>query len=198
MKLILPTTEQLKKAYCHDLTASFPPAELKPLEAIERHLAAGRYRPWCLFEGEELMGEAFLWAVKPGWALLDYLCVTPEQRNAGLGATLIEAMCAAEPHTTIFAETEAPTWAPNPALASRRQGFYRRNGARFAGFQSCVFGVVYDLIYWSDEAVPDEILMREYDAVYRGSFPADKYEKYVQIPYLPGNKPMPEMPWDEA
>jgi GNAT superfamily N-acetyltransferase len=198
MELRMPTAQQLRTVYARDLKASFPAAELKPLSAIERLAEQGRYRPWCLFDGEEIAGACFLWqGDRPGWELLDYLCIAPARRNGGLGALLLEKMREAEPNQIIFAETETPEYAADPAMALRRQNFYRRCGARFAGFQAEVFGVCYDLIYWADAPVEDAALLARYDAVYRGSFPPDKYERYIRIPRDPGAKPMPQVPWNE-
>ena len=52
---------------------AFPAAELKPLRNIEKSWAEGWYKPYCLFDGDNIVGEAFLWLGHPGWALLDYL-----------------------------------------------------------------------------------------------------------------------------
>ena len=75
MELRIPTLEQLRTVYDRDLRTAFPAAELKPLKNMEEMWAEGRYRPWCLFDGDDIAGEAFLWLGHPGWALLDYLCV---------------------------------------------------------------------------------------------------------------------------
>ena len=74
MELRMPTPEQLRTVYAADLKESFPASELKPLRAIEQMWADGRYYPWCLFDGDEIVGTCFLWMGHPGWALLDYLC----------------------------------------------------------------------------------------------------------------------------
>ena len=84
MELRIPTLEQLRTVYDRDLKEAFPSAELKPLRNMEEMWAADRYRPWCLFDGDDIVGEAFLWLGHPGWALLDYLCVSPARRNGGL------------------------------------------------------------------------------------------------------------------
>ena len=88
MELRIPSPEQLRTIYAADLKESFPPAELKPLQAIEEMWRDGWYRPWCLFDGDDIAGECFLWLGNPGWALLDYLCVSPRRRNGGVGALL--------------------------------------------------------------------------------------------------------------
>ena len=108
MELRIPTLEQLRTVYDRDLRASFPAAELKPLRNIEEMWAAGRYRPWCLFDGDDIAGEAFLWLGYPGWALLDYLCVASDRRNGGLGSVILEKLRETEGDTVIFGESEIP------------------------------------------------------------------------------------------
>ena len=90
MELRIPTLEQLRTVYDRDLRTAFPAAELKPLKNMEEMWAEGRYRPWCLFDGDDIAGEAFLWLGHPGWALLDYLCVAADRRNGGLGSVILE------------------------------------------------------------------------------------------------------------
>ena len=75
MELRLPTLEQLRTVYDADLLKAFPAAELKPLRNMEELWEVDRYRPWCLFDGDEIVGECFLWLGHPGWA----------QRGAGGG-----------------------------------------------------------------------------------------------------------------
>ena len=124
MELRIPTLEQLRTVYDRDLRASFPAAELKPLRNIVEMWAAGRYRPWCLFDGDDIAGEAFLWlGHPPGWALLDYLCVAADRRNGGLGSVILEKLREAERGNVIFGESEIPCYAPDPAMAERRLGF---------------------------------------------------------------------------
>ena len=105
MELKLATPEQVREIYERDLKVSFPPAELKPVKNILEMMEAGCYRPWCLFDGDEIVGECFLWLGRPGWALLDYLCVSPGRRNGGTGAVLLEKMRRAEPETVILGES---------------------------------------------------------------------------------------------
>ena len=90
MELRIPTLEQLRTVYDRDLRTAFPAAELKPLKNMEEMWAEGRYRPWCLFDGDDIAGEAFLWLGHPGWALLDYLCGAADRRNGGLGSVILE------------------------------------------------------------------------------------------------------------
>ncbi len=196
MELKLPTPEQLRTVYRRDLAVSFPPAELKPLRSIEEMWERGWYRPWCLFEGEEIAGECFLWLGHPGWALLDYLCVSPDRRGAGLGAALLEKIRQAEPETLIYLESEAPVHAPDAVMAKRRLGFYARCGARTAGYDTEIFGIHYRTLYLSDRPVPDGALMAEHRFVYERAFSPDKFARYIRIPW-DGNRPGERVPWDQ-
>ena len=82
MELRIPSVEQLRTIYDRDLKEAFPTAELKPLRNIEKSWAEGWYKPYCLFDGDNIVGEAFLWLGHPGWALLDYLCVSVSAATA--------------------------------------------------------------------------------------------------------------------
>ena len=197
MELRLPSLEQLEMVYERDLRVSFPAAELKPLRIIRRMLDDGLYRPWWRFDGEQIIGECFLWLGEPGWALLDYLCVSPAYRNGGTGALILEKMRERERDTVILGERELPRFAPDPAMAERRLGFYARNGARTAGYDTEMFGVPYKTLYWSDEPLPDQRVMEAHRAIYLSRFSPEKYAKYVRIPRQPDAEPLPKVAWNE-
>ena len=197
MELRIPTLEQLQTVYNSDMKSAFPAAELKPLSAIQRMWREQRYKPYCLFDGDDIVGECFLWLGHPGWALLDYLCVSSRARNAGLGALILAKLREVEPGTVIFGEAEAPEHAPDPAMAERRLGFYARNGLQTAGYDTEVFGVHYKTLYLADHKVEDAALMAEHDFVYKNSFTPEKYAKYVRIPYDPDAAPGAKVPWQQ-
>ena len=197
MKLKLASPEQVALVYARDLKPSFPPAELKPLANIQAMCRDGCYRPWCLFDGEEIAGECFLWLGRPGWALLDYLCVAESRRTSGAGALMLSEIRRAEPDTVILVESEAPVHAPAPAMAERRLGFYARNGLRTAGYDTDVFGAHYKMLYLWPEFLPDERLMEENRWIYQNRFPKEKYERYVRIPRNPEEGPIAQVPWNE-
>mgnify|MGYP000694791919 CR=1 FL=1 len=171
--------------YERDLRVSFPAAELKPLRIIRRMLDDGLYRPWCLFDGEKIIGECFC-----GWESLagpcwSYLCVSPAYRNGGTGALILEKMRERERDTVILGESELPRFAPDPAMAERRLGFYARNGARTAGYDTEMFGVPYKTLYWSDEPLPDQQVMEAHRAIYLSRFSP---EKYANTSVFPGSR----------
>ena len=195
MEMKLPTEAQLTKIYQHDLKPSFPAAELKPLREMKHEMARGEYRPWCLFDGGEIVGEAFVWTHVQGFALFDYLCVTPSRRNDGLGSLLIQKLVEAERGNVLFGESEIPDYAPDPAMAERRLAFYKRNGAQQAGYNSCVFGVPYCTLYWPEREVGDDEMAAAHAACYRSSMPKLIYKKYIQIPWDPSMGVPKKIPW---
>ena len=197
MELRLASPEQIALVYERDLKPSFPPSELKPLANIQAMCREGCYKPWCLFSGEEIMGECFLWLGRPGWGLLDYLCVTESRRNSGAGAWMLAALRQAEPDMVILVESEAPVHAPDSELAERRMGCYARCGLRTAGYDTDVFGAHYKTLYMWREPLPDRRLMEENRFIYQNRFPKEKYDRYVRIPRDPAAGPVRQVPWNE-
>ena len=197
MELRIPSVEQLRTIYDRDLKEAFPTAELKPLRNIEKSWAEGWYKPYCLFDGDNIVGEAFLWLGHPGWALLDYLCVSSIRRNGGVGASILEKLREREADTVIFGESEIPGCAPDPAMAERRLGFYARSGARTAGYDTEMFGVPYKTLYWAAGDVDEAALMEEHRFVYASTFAPDKFARYVRIPFDPQAGPGERVEWQQ-
>jgi GNAT superfamily N-acetyltransferase len=197
MELRLPTIEQLRTVYDRDMREAFPPAELKPLSDIERMWQDGWYTPWCLFDGDNIVGECFLWRGHSGWALLDYLCTSARYRNGGLGAVMLSKLAETEPDTVIFGEAEVPAHAPDPAMAERRLAFYARNGLRLADYDTEMFGVHYKTLYLAKGEVDFRQLMEEHRFVYENTFSADKFHKYVRIPFDSSMKPGAKVSWQQ-
>ena len=196
MELRIPTPEQLRTVYDVHLREAFPAAELKPLASMERLWREGRYRPLCLFDGREILGEAFMWLGHPGWGLLDYLCVAPDCRGAGLGAVILQELREKE-SGVIFGESEAPEDAPDPAMAERRLGFYIRNGLRTAGYDTEMFGVHYKTLYLADGDVDGDSMMQEHRFIYQSAFRPDRFAQYIRIPRQAGAAPGEKVPWEQ-
>ena len=70
MELRIPTHDQLRTIYHRDLKEAFPEAELKSLATIETMWDQGQYIPYCLFDGDAIVGEAFVWLGHPGLSLI--------------------------------------------------------------------------------------------------------------------------------
>ena len=183
LELRIPTEAELRRAYREDFETAFPPDELKPLSSILRSWRQGTYQPWCLYDGGSgPIGECFLWLGKPGWALLDYLCVTAGWRNDGFGTWMLEHLGTLGPWACVLGECEAPEYAPDPALAERRMRFYLRSGARLAGYDTDLFGVRYRTLYWADRPLDDETLSAEHRNIYRLPQMPEHIRGLFQIP----------------
>ena len=187
MDLRLPTRRQLRLAYQRDLRVFFPPDEMRALTTIRRLWDQDIYRPYCLFDGEELIGEAFLLLGRPGWALLDYLCVTAARRGQGLGPVILKLLMEAEPPgAVVFGEAEDPAFAPDPALAERRlQHFYLRNGWRDAGYDSDIYSVRYRCIYLAGHEVDQAEMIRTHRYIYELITTPKQLRRCIRIPWDP-------------
>ena len=197
MKIRLLTDSELGEVYQKHLRSSFPASELRPLHSIRALVRDGVYHTWGLLDGEQIVGEAFVWEATPGWGLFDYLCVAPERRNDGLGAVVIKKLLEAERGKVLFGESEVPQYAPNPAMAQRRLAFYKRNGAQQAGYDTAIFGVPYHTLFWADGPISEEQLIAAHRAAYRSRFPETAYHRFIHIPW-DITMGMPEqLPWEE-
>lgn len=201
MHLKIMTPDELKRAYEIDLKEAFPPAELKPLRAMEAMRERGAYDPLCLTDEDgKTLGYILLWKHEDGrYILIDYLCVPAGQRNGGIGGKLLQAAAAYYPKNTVFiGESEAPTGDPAAdELILRRLGFYARNGAKTLGYDNALFGVHYKTICWADPMPEEAEIMRKHQEIYLQQFGREKYDRYIQIPLLPGEKPRPVTDWTE-
>ena len=197
-ELRLLTKEERKRAYNEVFREAFPRAELKPLRAMERMIAAGEYDFWGLFRDGEPV--CFLCNWRDGnYILIDYFCVPKAKRSGGIGSAAIPLMMAQYPEDTVFiGETEAETGDPEAdALILRRQGLYRRLGAEFMPYDCALFGVHYRVIAWAKGGADPEEVMRHHDGIYRRAFPKMLYAAAVQLPLQPGEAVRPMSDWNE-
>ncbi|MGM9614346.1 MAG: GNAT family N-acetyltransferase [Oscillospiraceae bacterium] len=189
--------QQMAWAYENHMKPSFPAAELAPLQALQKLYDEGRYRPWCLFDGETIVGEAFVYACEPGFGLLEYLCVAPEARCGGLGSKLLAAVCEAEEGSILFGEAEIPAYAEDEVVAKRRIGFYLRSGAQIADYDTCLFGVPYHTLYWAKNPPETAALCAAHERAYRRRFSAQAFQKFVRIPWDASMGRMEQVTWNE-
>ena len=110
---------------------------------------------------------------------------------------ILEKLREAERGNVIFGESEIPCYAPDPAMAERRLGFYARNGARTAGYDTEMFGVPYKTLYWAEGKVDESALMEEHRFVYASTFAPDKFRRYVRIPFDPNGTPGERVSWQQ-
>lgn len=201
MKLRSLSPAELARAYETDFREAFPPAELKPLHAMEAMRRRGFYDPLAMFDdNEEVEGYIFLWKHPDGrYILIDYLCVPAKKRGGGIGGRLLRSVIAHYPPETVFiGESEAPVGDPDrDDLITRRLGFYARNGAKPVGYDCALFGVHYKTICWADPIPENAEILRKHQEIYAAQFSPEKYEKYVQIPLLPGESCKEITDWEE-
>lgn len=202
MELKIMDPAELERAYKADLTEAFPPAELKPLAAMERMRERGIYDPLCLVDGAgEALGYMLLWKHPEDrrYLLVDYLCVPTRRRNGGIGGKLIRMVQEYYPPDTVFiGETEAPIGNPEAdTMILRRLGFYRRSGAEVLSYDNALFGVHFKTICWADP-MPDEAeVLQKHQEIYLSHFGQERYSRYIQIPLRPGEPVRPVSDWVE-
>lgn len=185
--------DQLEQLYRLELTAVFPPDELKPLKAMLALMAGGRYEALGLYEEEALRGYALLW-LEPDipFALLDYLGTMRGRRGQGVGSAMLDLLAGHYQNLRgIFGEAEAPENGDpeGEELRRRRLDFYLRNGFRYGGYDCALFGVHYQTLIRGREDVSPRELLEVHRSFYQRRIPPDRYRRFVQIPLAPGRRP---------
>ena len=178
--------DALHLVYREHLTPDFPPAERKPLSAMEKLLSAGRYEPWGLYRGEELMAYALLWRdPEGGFVLLDYLGVCRDKpRGQGIGTVMVAHLMGQYRHVSgilVEAEAEGDDASPEEnGLRARRLAFYRRLGFRELGYVARIFGVRYAMLLSGDRT--GEEAMEAHQRLYHYEFSPWLYDRFIHIP----------------
>ena len=178
--------DALHLVYREHLTPDFPPAERKPLSAMEKLLSAGRYEPWGLYRGEELMAYALLWRdPEGGFVLLDYLGVCRDKpRGQGIGTVMVAHLMGQYRHVSgilVEAEAEGDDASPEEnGLRAKRLAFYRRLGFRELGYVARIFGVRYAMLLYGDRT--GEEAMEAHQRLYHYEFSAWLYDRFIHIP----------------
>lgn len=201
MELRELTPEQLKQLYDQELKRAFPPQELKPLKAMEGLREQGRYQALGLWDGEVLRGYALMW-LEPDYpfVLLDYLGTLEGMRSQGLGSKMLDLLSKYYAGCRgVFGEAEAPDHgAPEgEPLRRRRLAFYERNGFRYGGYDCALFGVHYQTLIRGDADVSAQELMQAHQSIYRRHMPQSIFERFIQIPLLPGEQVKSAGEWIE-
>ena len=178
--------DALHLVYREHLTPDFPPAERKPLYTMEKLLSAGRYEPWGLYRGEELMAYALLWRdPEGGFVLLDYLGVCRDKpRGQGIGTVMVAHLMGQYRHVSgilVEAEAEGDDASPEEnGLRARRLAFYRRLGFRELGYVARIFGVRYAMLLYGDRT--GEEAMEAHQRLYHYEFSPWLYDRFIHIP----------------
>lgn len=175
--------QTLSEVYEREMKDTFPRAELKPLKAMLRMQAEGKYDVVGYFnDGGALLAYACLCtAARP--VLVDYLAVTAAHRGEGIGSRFLSALAAEKDlYPAIMLEIEAVADAlddDDRAMRARRQHFYERLGFVRTTTEAHVFGEHYwVLASTSDHASVCDAMT----AIYHYMVPErDAFEKNVRI-----------------
>lgn len=125
--------EELDNWYNAELSEAFISDERKPLADIRTLIEENKYDVWGLLDDEsKLLGYATIWK-KEGIDLLliDYLGVSKDIRNMGLGAKILRLVGENYQGTSLVLESELEVDGDDPlenSIRTRRIGFYLRNG----------------------------------------------------------------------
>lgn len=191
--------QELAALYRDELVHTFPPAELKPLPAMERLMDRGCYRPLGMFEDGVPVSYMLLWTDQSGqYALMDYLGTTANRRGGGLGGRFLREIFAAHPeYKCVLVESEAPNSGEKDvdALRRRRLAFYERSGLRRLNYDCALFGVRYRCLVHGE--VSGEEALRAHQAIYAQQFSHAHLAQYIQIPLKPGEAVHPVVDWVE-
>lgn len=139
--------ETLTQLYEREMKQTFPRRELKPLKAMLRMQAEGKYDVLGYYseEGTLLAYACVCTAAVP--VLLDYLAVVAAHRGEGLGSAFLSALMADKTfYPAIMLEIEAVDDAIDESdhkMRARRQHFYERLGFARTTTEAYVFGEHY-------------------------------------------------------
>lgn len=178
--------EQVRAVYPVQLANTFPENELKPLRMIERALERDEYVCYGAMDGGKALGVAFF--VKIGTLmLLDYLAVSREIRNQGIGGRFLQALMDGPLNGAgaVLLETDEPSRADDEqerVIREHRLSFYLRNGLRDSGVLATVYSVTYRLLTLPVGAAlsPDEV-RAAYARLYHAILPPEIYRERVFI-----------------
>ena len=125
-----PTFRELYEIYAVSIAAR------KPEDWICSMVRAPEYTFWVMKGSGGLEGFSILFLPRAEhFALLEYMAVTPERRNRGVGSALFKRTATRAPSLPILLEVDSDREASDDReIRTRRQQFYRRLGCvRIAG-----------------------------------------------------------------
>ena len=127
-----PAFRELYEIYAVSIAAR----ERKPEDWICSMVRAPEYTFWVMKGSGGLEGFSILFLPRAEhFALLEYMAVTPERRNRGVGSALFKRTATRAPSLPILLEVDSDREASDDReIRTRRQQFYRRLGCvRIAG-----------------------------------------------------------------
>ncbi len=184
MMFRMMTREEIAHWYDAELTRTFVPQECKPLADIFRLMEEGRYEIWGLYDEDTLLGYACLWkSPRIPLVLLDYLGVTAQRRNEGLGGRMLHLLQQQGRPLVTESELEvAGDSAEENAIRRRRIAFYQRCGFT-AAYPMATCGMAWQALIHAP-GLSDEEIMAQHRALYG----PDRTDVVVPLP--PGERPV--------
>lgn len=164
--------EEIEEIYNNYMKKDFPPAELKPLNAIKYSVEKGWYRLFIAYDEDGVKGYANIADCGGGIGFLDYFAVVEKHRGTGLGTEFFRELSSLTEFDCIILETESVESAKNSEedfIRKRRIAFYKRSGCIDTGCMYNVFGVEYNVfINKSVELTPEFLskLLSAYEYAY--------------------------------
>ncbi len=144
------TRPQIREIYEVNMTADFPPDELKPLSMMEMALDQEKYICYGYFRGREMAAYAYF-ALLDRNVLIDYYAVDSNLRGLGLGSAFLADLIAGplKRYDCALLEVEDPDYASDPGekeICLSRLRFYLRNGLTDTGARSLLNHVNYAIL----------------------------------------------------
>lgn len=162
---------EIEEIYNTHMKSDFPPAELKPLNAIKYSVEKGRYVMYVAYDEGGIKGYACVADCGDGFGFLDYFAIVKEYRGTGVGSEFFAELKSLG-FDCIILETESVESANNEEedfIRRRRIAFYKRSGCVDTGCMYNVFGVEYNVFINHDiELTPDFLakLLSAYEYAY--------------------------------
>lgn len=136
--------------------AAFPESERKPFALLQTRAAEGKAELLSIRCLDRFAG-LVITLLDGKYALVDYLAVSPDFRNHGIGAVVLNLIRSRYPDRLVFLEIEEP----KTEMQERRRRFYMRNGILPTGLAVELFGE--DMLILSDGGAP--VPYDEYEAL---------------------------------
>ena len=184
MELRILNEHELINLYTTDCRRDFPESELKPLDVVEKLYREGNYEPIGFFENGTLIAYALQVIRENGKSvLLDYLAVTPEYRNRGVGSAVLTALRKyySSQYEYIVIESEHPAEAPDKIAALRRLDFYKRAGGILTDTQVRLFDILFLIFALPCSENLSAAPFEELEKIYRVTVPPELYDEVVDI-----------------
>lgn len=181
---------QIRALYAGRMREDFPPAEIKPLSAIERAINRGKYVCFGAMAGEDILAYAFFIRLREGekgFALFDYFAVKKEARCTGIGSAFLQALIreSLQEMDAVLLEVDDPACAWDAAeqdIRNRRMRFYLRNGLVDTSVTAVVYGVQFRILALPVGPCPTpDDTRRMYAALYRAVMPPKIFASKVLI-----------------